>query len=76
MFDLGATFFELVTGRVPFPDGDVTYHHRHTPAPDPRTRVEDVPDALADLILHLLDKDVDTRVASAAEVEERLSTLL
>ncbi|MCZ6464553.1 MAG: protein kinase [Proteobacteria bacterium] len=76
LYSLGATFFELVTGRVPFPDGDVTYHHRHTPAPDPRTRLDGVPDALADLILHLLEKDVDARVASAAEVEERLSTLL
>ncbi len=35
-YALGVTLFELVTGDVPFRDGDVTYHHRHTPAPDPR----------------------------------------
>ena len=36
LYALGVTLFELLVGRVPFTEGDVTYHHRHTPAPDIR----------------------------------------
>jgi serine/threonine-protein kinase len=31
LYALGVTFFELLTGSVPFKDGDVAFHHRHTP---------------------------------------------
>ena len=60
---------------MPFPDGDVTYHHRHTAPVDPRERVADLPDELAELILALLAKDPDARPASADEVRERLEAL-
>ncbi len=73
LYALGVTFFELVTGSVPFREGDVVYHHRHSPAPDPRTRAENVPDGFAALILHLLEKDPARRVASAREVAARLA---
>jgi serine/threonine-protein kinase len=65
-YALGVTLFELVTGDVPFKDGDVTYHHRHTAPPDPRT-VAEVPDDLAELILRLLAKSRDGRFARTAE---------
>jgi serine/threonine protein kinase len=72
LYALGVTFFELLTGAVPFREGDVVYHHRHTPPPDPRRRAEGIPDGLAELILHMLVKDPEQRVASAREVAERL----
>jgi serine/threonine protein kinase len=73
IYALGVTFFELVTGTVPFRDGDVTYHHRHSPAPDPRTRTENLPDGFAQLILEMLAKDPALRCASAAAVAARLA---
>jgi tetratricopeptide (TPR) repeat protein len=76
IYAFGVTLFELATGRVPFPDGDVTYHHRHTPPPDPRSVAPDVPDALAELILEMLRKQATERCASAAEVGTRLEPLL
>jgi len=73
LYALGATFFELITGGVPFREGDVVYHHRHSPAPDPRSRAEGIPDGFAELILHLLAKDPAQRCASAREVAARLA---
>jgi len=76
LYALGVTLFELLTGRVPFEDGDVAYHHRSTAPPDPRSLVEGTPDALAELILALLSKDPDLRPASANEVKQRLEKIV
>ena len=76
LYAFGATLFELSTGTVPFSEGDVTYHHRHTPAPDPRERAADLPDELAELVLSLLEKNAEDRPQSASDVRERLEDLL
>jgi tetratricopeptide (TPR) repeat protein len=75
LYALGVTLFELLTGRVPFVDGDVAYQHRHTPPPDPRERCEGVPDTLAELILDMLAKAPDDRCESGARVVERLQEI-
>jgi serine/threonine protein kinase len=75
IYALGVTLFELLTGAVPFAEGDVAYHHRHTPSPDPRDRCDDLPDPLAELILHMLAKSPDDRCGSAARVAERLQEI-
>ena len=75
LYSLGITLFELVTGCVPFTEGDIAYHHRHTPPPDPREMIPEIPDALAELILKLLAKDPDDRCQSAREVCECLQPL-
>ncbi len=72
LYSLGVTLFELVTGRVPFDQGDVAYHHRHTPPPDPRELVPDLDSDLAALILRLLAKDRDDRPESAQAVLDEL----
>jgi tRNA A-37 threonylcarbamoyl transferase component Bud32 len=75
LYAFGVTLYELLTGEVPFKDGDVTYHHRHTPPPDPRAAVQEVPAALAALVLALLAKRPDDRPATAAAVRERLASI-
>ncbi len=75
LYALGVTLFELVTGKVPFTEGDITFHHRHTPAPDPREREPSVPEAMALLILSLMAKDPDDRIQTASEVTSRLQKI-
>src|SRR4029453_8948562 len=72
LYALGATLFELLTGSVPFTQGDPLYHHRATQPSDPRERVPNIPDRLAELILALLRKRPEERPASAEEVATRL----
>ena len=76
LYALGVTFFELATGTLPFPEGEVTYHHRHMPPPDPRERAPGIPSALAELILDLMAKRPEERPESAAAVAERLKAVL
>ena len=75
LYALGVTFFELITGSVPFKDGDVAYHHRHTVPPDPRSLVENIPDDFATLILQCMEKLPDDRPADALEVCTRLGEI-
>jgi len=74
LYALGVTLFELSTGTLPFEEGDLARHHRETPPPDPRGRVEGIPDALAELILQLLAKRPEERPASP-EVAARLRAI-
>jgi tetratricopeptide (TPR) repeat protein len=74
-YALGVTLFELVTGDVPFRQGDVTYHHRHTPAPDPRSAASDLPEDFAALIARLMAKHPEDRLASTGEAGALLSRI-
>jgi serine/threonine-protein kinase len=76
LYAFGVTLFQLVTGEVPFRDGDLTYHHQQTPAPDPREVEAGVPEPLARLVLGLLEKDPDARPQTAAEVGTLLQQML
>ncbi len=75
LYALGVTLYELLLGDVPFKDGDVTYHHRHTPPPDPRRRVEGLPNELVMLIGQLMAKQADQRPATTGEVKTRLAAI-
>jgi len=76
IYAFGVTIFELVTGHVPFQEGDVQYHHRHTPPPDPRSLCDGVPDSLADLILEMMAKAPEDRVPDVTTVNQRLDAIL
>ncbi len=76
LYALGVTLFQLATGELPFRDGDLAYHHRHTPPPDPRELLATLPAGLAELILTLMAKAPGDRIQSAAEVGARLASLV
>jgi tetratricopeptide (TPR) repeat protein len=68
LYSLGVMLFELATGTLPFREGNVPYHHVHTPAPDPRSLCPELPEAMARVILDCLQKDPEQRPQSAGEV--------
>jgi serine/threonine-protein kinase len=75
LYAFGVTLFEMLTGRVPFTEGDVQFHHRHTAPPDPRLHAEDLPDPMAELILRLMAKSPDDRYQTTAEVRSTLAQI-
>lgn len=76
LYALGVTLYQLVTGDLPFRDGDVTYRHRHEAPPDPREFDVGVPEALAEVILKLMAKLPEDRFSSAAEAARELQAAL
>ncbi len=75
MYAFGVTIYELITGEVPFPSGDATYHRIHTPAPDLREASPEAPAALAELVIGLMAKRPETR-PSATDCVARLKAIL
>jgi len=76
IYSLGVTAFELLTGSVPFKEGNIPYHHVHTPPPDVRTIRPEVPEPLARIIERCLAKDADARFQSANEILDAVKATL
>jgi tetratricopeptide (TPR) repeat protein len=76
LYAFGVTLFEMLSGQVPFRDGDVAYHHRHTPPPDLRELAPALPAELAALVKKLMGKKPEQRPATTAEVTAALDALL
>ena len=75
LYAFGVTIYELICGEVPFPSGDATYHRIHTPAPDLRETLPEVPATLAGLVVELMAKRPESR-PSASEAVTRLKAIL
>ncbi|OGD18193.1 MAG: hypothetical protein A2W03_00480 [Candidatus Aminicenantes bacterium RBG_16_63_16] len=71
IYALGAIFFEMVTGRVPF-EGDsplsVAYKHKNEAPVSPRSLNSQIPEPLNILILRCLEKEKEDRYQNADEV--------
>ncbi len=75
LYSLGVTFFELVTGRLPFiADHPLEWVHAHLAQkpPDPRAFRADLPEAIAVIILKLLSKTSEDRYQSAYSLQTDL----
>ena len=76
IYSLGVTLFELATGTLPFREGNLPYHHVHTPPPDPAELNPELAPLLRGIILRCLEKDPADRYASTREILEELRTSL
>jgi len=68
IYSLGVSIFEMATGRVPFREGNVPYHHVHTPPPDPCEVNPKLPPAIGKVISRCLKKDPAERYQTAGEI--------
>jgi serine/threonine protein kinase len=74
LYSLGVSLFELCTGQLSFSEGNIPYHHVHTPAPDPRTKNHALPTLLVAIISRCLQKDPLNRYQSAREILDESRT--
>ncbi|WP_428261557.1 serine/threonine-protein kinase [Haliangium sp.] len=75
LYALGCILFELLCGRPPFNDGgpgEIIAAHLQAPVPSPRSLRAAVPDDVDALIVKLLAKDPESRVASMNDVRAAL----
>lgn len=79
LYSLGVTFYEMLTGALPFTASDpLEWIHCHVARqpPPPRTRLRDVPEQLEAIVLKLLAKTGEDRYQSAGGVEDDLQRCL
>lgn len=76
IYSLGVMLYEMLTGRVPF-TADSEYAllqaHIQSPPPPPRVFTPDIPEAVAQIVLHALEKDPDRRFQTAEEFKLALA---
>ncbi|MEM8933000.1 MAG: protein kinase [Acidobacteriota bacterium] len=77
LYALGCVLFEMLCQQPVFGTGPPSFHHHlSSPPSDPRTLREEVPEALADLLLHCLQKDPAQRPESAEAIGRRLAEIV
>jgi serine/threonine protein kinase len=71
LYSLGCTWFHMLTGRVPFNEGDLTNKlraHAQTPPPDPREADERIPSGVVAVLQRMMAKKPDERYQTPAEL--------
>lgn len=79
LYALGTMLYELLTGALAWPGESVmavATARLVNPPPDPRVIAPGVSAPMAELVLQLMARDRDARVADAAEAEDRLAALV
>jgi len=77
LYSMGCILFHVLCGRPPFigegGTGMMIAAHLRDPAPHPRTINPQVPDALAAIVMRLLEKDPGARFQTATELRQALA---
>ncbi len=79
IYSLGATLYHLASGEVPFEAAtpfEIMTKHMNEALVNPRKRRSDLPEALCDVIMRMMSKDVEERHQSYGELIRDLEHLL
>jgi tetratricopeptide (TPR) repeat protein len=76
IYSLGCTFYRMVAGRPPFVQGDVYYHHLHTPPAHPRALNSKISEALDRIIMKAIEKEKTKRYKKVNEMIKDLEELV
>lgn len=77
IYSLAATWFYMLTGQPPFPDGDILNKiaaHAIKPRPNPQTINAEIPDAINDLIQEMMAIEPAERYQTPSSLLEDLET--
>jgi serine/threonine protein kinase len=64
IYSLGCTFYHMLTGQAPVPEGTAAkklHHHHHVPPIDPRQLNPEIPDEVAAVLARMMAKDPKDR---------------
>jgi serine/threonine protein kinase len=64
IYAFGGTVYHLLAGEPPFVDGEVLYHHVHTPPAPLRKHRPDVPKVVEQFVMSCLSKEPASRPSS------------
>src|SRR5438309_7631683 len=75
IYSLGCTFYHVLTGQPPVPEGTAAkklHHHQHVRPPDPRTLNPAIPVELAAVLGRMMAKDPSQRYQTPEELLDHL----
>lgn len=72
IYSLGIMLYELVSGHPPFREGNIEYHHVHTP---PKPIESDFSDALKSIIMKMIEKKREDRYQSVKDIFKAVKKL-
>jgi serine/threonine protein kinase len=75
IYSLGCTFYHVLTGQPPVPEGTAArklHHHQHVPPIDPRQLNPDIPDEVAAILSRMMAKDPRQRYQRPEDLVQHL----
>jgi predicted Ser/Thr protein kinase len=78
IYSLGCTFYHMLTGQPPVPEGTAAkklHHHQHIKPVDPRQLNSDIPDEVAMILGKMMEKDPKYRYQTPLQLVQHLGSV-